>query len=141
MNRKIFLTLMAAYAAHAKRSNDYYQTLDLTTGQPKVLYVLHKEEGFLQKDLAKVCKVEPPSMTVLLKNMEKKELIRREKVLVSGGKRAYRIYLTEKGRELAEKVDTNVEELEDISFQGFTEEERLVLLDLLERVTDNLTDH
>lgn len=140
MEQKIFLSLMTAYAAHAKKSNDYYQTLDLSTGQPKVLYILHAEEGYLQKDLAKVCKVEPPSMTVLLKNMEKKELVRREKVLVSGGKRAFRIYLTDKGRELSEKVVAHVEEMEKLSFQGFTREERTNLLDLLERVTENLTD-
>lgn len=138
MKRKIFLSLMSAYTAHAKKSNHYFQTLDLTTGQPKVLYVLYGQQGLLQKDLAKVCKVEPPSMTVLLRNMEKKELVRREKVLVSGGKRAFRVYLTEKGRELSEKVIYHVEELEELCFRGFTEKERVMLLDLLDRVTENL---
>jgi DNA-binding MarR family transcriptional regulator len=40
-------------------------------------------------------------MTVLLNNMEKQDLIRKEAKLVSGGKRAYCIYLTEKGKEIA----------------------------------------
>lgn len=138
MERKIFLSLMSAYSAHSKKCNSYFQTLDLTTGQPKVLYVLYGQQGLLQKDLAKICKVEPPSMTVLLRNMEKKDLVRREKVLVSGGKRAFRVYLTEKGRELSEKVICHVEKLEEICFQGFTEKERDLLLDMLDRITENL---
>lgn len=138
MERKIFLSLMSAYSAHSKKSNSYFQTLDLTTGQPKVLYVLYGQQGLLQKDLAKICKVEPPSMTVLLRNMEKKDLVRREKVLVSGGKRAFRVYLTEKGRKLSEKVICHVEKLEEICFQGFTEKERVLLLDMLDRITENL---
>lgn len=140
MNRKIFMELMLAYSAHAKKSNSYYQTLDLTAGQPKVLYILKGKEGYMQKELAQICKVEPPSMTVLLKNMEKKGLIRREKVLVSGGKRAFQIYLTEKGREMSDKVYDHVEELEKISFRGFSDEERLILFDLLGRVTKNLSE-
>ena len=79
-------------------------------------------------------------MTVLLKNMEKKGLIRREKVLVSGGKRAFQIFLTEKGREMSDKVYAHVEELEEISFSGFSDEERLMLFDLLGRVTKNLSE-
>lgn len=77
-------------------------------------------------------------MAVLLANMEKKGLIRKETTHVSGGKRAYRVYLTETGRQLAEKVGEIVQEVEERSYQGFTKEERKQLIALLERITENL---
>ena len=77
-------------------------------------------------------------MVVLLSNMEKRGMIRKEVDHVSGGKRAYRIYLTEEGRRLAEQVDRVVEEIEQKSFAGFTEEEKDQLITLLGRMTENL---
>ena len=65
-------------------------------------------------------------------------MIRKEVDHVSGGKRAYRIYLTEEGRRLAEQVDRVVEEIEQKSFAGFTEEEKDQLITLLGRMTENL---
>lgn len=141
MNRKFFLTMLHTHSVYSKKRERYYQKIDLTTGQPKVLYILRDKEGYMQKELAQTCQVEPPSMTVLLKNMEKKGLIRREKVLVSGGKRAFRVYLTEKGRDMANKVYDYMEELEAICFRGFSSEERVTLLDLLERVSTNLSEN
>ena len=78
-----------------------FQKLNITTGQPKVLSILSQKEGYLQKDLAERCHVEPATMTSILKKMEEKELIYKKSESVSGGKRAYAIYLTEQGRALA----------------------------------------
>jgi membrane dipeptidase len=57
-------------------------------------------EGCQQKELAEACSVEPPTMTVLLKNMEQKGLVYREKKQLPGGFRAYGIFLTEEGKKL-----------------------------------------
>ena len=73
-----------------------------------------------------------------LSNMEKRGMIRKEVDHVSGGKRAFRIYLTEEGRKLAEQVDMVVTEIEQKSFEGFSEEEKDSLIMLLDRMTKNL---
>ena len=65
-------------------------------------------------------------------------MIRKEVDHVSGGKRAFRIYLTEEGRKLAEQVDMIVAEIEQKSFEGFSEEEKDSLIMLLGRMTENL---
>lgn len=78
-------------------------------------------------------------MVVLLANMEKRGMIRKEVDHVSGGKRAFRIYLTEEGRRLADQVDRVVAEMEEKGFAGFSEEEKDQLISLLERLTDNLS--
>ena len=138
MREQLIVSLLRASAAHQKSCWAGFRELDLSPGQPKVLSRLRYQEGYLQKELAALCHVEPATMVVLLSNMEKKGLIRKEVDHVSGGKRALRIYLTEDGRRLAEQVDTVVEEIEKKSFSGFTEEEKDLLISLLERMAENL---
>ncbi len=138
MREQLIVSLISASSAHQKSCWGGFRELDLSPGQPKVLSRLRYQEGYLQKDLAALCRVEPATMVVLLSNMEKRGMIRKEVDHVSGGKRAYRIYLTEEGRRLAEQVDRVVEEIEQKSFAGFTEEEKDQLITLLGRMTENL---
>lgn len=122
---------------HRKKSRQYFQELELTDGQPKVLSILSKMEGCVQKELAEACRVEPATMTSLLKNMEQTNLIVKEKKQISG-KRAYGIYLTEEGKVLADKVEDIVVKMEQVSFAGFTPEEREQFLELFTRIYQNL---
>jgi len=138
MREQLIVSLLSASAAHQKSCWNGFRELDLSPGQPKVLSRLRYQEGYLQKELAALCYVEPATMVVLLANMEKRGLIRKEVDHVSGGKRAFRIFLTEEGRRLAEKVDCVVEEMEEKGFAGFSEEEKDQLISLLGRLTDNL---
>ena len=101
LNKLFFLSLLELSAAHAKKSREIFTTLGVSDAQPKILYILLAEDGWLQKDLAEFCKISPASMTILLNNMEKKNLVKRKKTQLSNGKRAFQIYLTENGRKIA----------------------------------------
>jgi len=138
MREQLIVSLLSASAAHQKSCWSGFRELDLSPGQPKVLSRLRFQEGYLQKELAALCYVEPATMVVLLSNMEKRGMIRKEVDHVSGGKRAFRIYLTEEGRRLADEVDRVVDEIEEKGFTGFTEEEKDQLICLLGRLTENL---
>lgn len=138
MREQLIVALLSASAAHQKSCWGGFRELDLSPGQPKVLSRLRYQEGYLQKELASLCHVEPATMVVLLSNMEKRGMIRKEVDHVSGGKRAFRIYLTEEGRILANQVNRVVEEIEEKGFVGFSEDEKDQLISLLGRLTDNL---
>ena len=138
MREQLIVSLLSASAAHQKSCWTGFRDLDLSPGQPKVLSRLRYQEGYLQKELAALCHVEPATMVVLLANMEKRGLIRKEVDHVSGGKRAFRIFLTEEGKRLADKVNHVVEEMEEKGFAGFSEEEKDQLISLLGRLTENL---
>ena len=139
MREQLIVSLINASTLHQKSCWAEFRKLDLSPGQPKVLSRLCFQEGYLQKELAALCHVEPATMVVLLANMEKKGLIRKEAVHVSGGKSAFRIYLTDEGRTLGHEVDRMVEEVEEKSFRGFSEEEKRQLITLLERMAENLS--
>ena len=130
--------LIKTYAAHKKLSRDAFYELGLTAGQPKVLTVLSRMEGCQQKELAEACCVEPPTMTVLLKNMEQRGLVYREKKQLPGGFRAYGIFLTESGKKATESVLQIVDEAEGAAFKGFTDKEKETFMELFSRVKENL---
>lgn len=134
----LHVLLIIASAAHKRKSRKVFRELNLTEGQPKVLTILKGMEGCQQKDLASACRVEPATMTSLLKLMEEKGLIRKESCYVSGGKRAYRIFLSEEGNRLADKVMKRLNEIEQMAFDGFTDEDRNKFMELFSKVTWNL---
>lgn len=140
MQEKIFLALLQTSAAHWNLSRKGFQELDLSDGQPKVFYILRENEGCVQKELAKICQIRESTMTVLLGRMEKQGYIYKEPKYVSGGKRAYGIFLTEEGKTKADKIIALVDELEEKSFEGFSGEERKQLFSLLGRVRENLLE-
>lgn len=133
-----FLLLLEMSQTHASRSREGFQKLDLSEGQPKVLYILEKQDGHTQKELAEMCRIRPSTLTVMLDKMEKKNFIYKERTTVSGGKRAYQIYLTEEGREMAVKVKSLTDKLDSDSLRGFSDKEKEMLYDFMERIIENL---
>ena len=137
----LFLALMDTQKSHWNRSRKGFQKLDLSDGQPKVLYILRAMDGCVQKELAKACDIKPSSMTVMLDGLEKKGYIRREETKVSGGKRAFKVCLTDDGKEMAEKVFWLMETIEEETFEEITEEEQKQLFALLKKIRENLDRH
>lgn len=137
-NNRLHTALIGGSLAHRKCCMQEFQKLNLTTGQPKVLSILSQKEGYLQKDLAARCHVEPATMTSILYRMKKNGLINKKQEYVSGGKRAYSIYLTDEGRDLACKVNKITDEMEAVSFQDFDDSDKQMLIRLLNRIQANL---
>ncbi len=139
MTDKLFIALLNAYGAHSKISRNSFQKLGLSSGQPKILYVLKRNEGKLQKEIAELCSIEQSTMTVLIKKMEAQGWVRRETATVSGGKRAYFLFLTDSGRKVAQEIDYIVDLLEEKAFRYFSQTEKASLLEYLRRVERNLS--
>ena len=138
MYDKLFLALMGASAAHAEASRAVFAQLGLTAGQPKILYILRRGDGLVQKRLAELCGVTQPTLTGVLAGMEKKGLVRRERAAAEGCRTAVRVFLTEKGRGTADVLEARVEELEARGFAGFSPAERAEILETLCKITENI---
>lgn len=138
MREPFFLKLLETSSIHKKKSREGFLKLDLTEGQPKILYILYIKDGHTQKELAQLCKIRDSTLTAMLGKMEQKGLICKEKTIVSGGKRAFRIFLTEKGKEKGKEIMELVNEIDKTSLKGFTETEIDLFYNMLKRVVDNL---
>lgn len=131
--------LINIFHMHEKKSQQEFRNLGLSKGQPKMIEMLSHMNGCSQKELAESCSIEPATVTSLLNNMRTKELIHKEPQVLDNGIRIQQVFLTEKGTKIADKVETIVTRMEQISFQGFTEEEKSECLSYLSRIYDNLS--
>jgi DNA-binding MarR family transcriptional regulator len=139
-NKRLHTALVEVSGIHRKLSRQEFQKFDMSPGQPKVLEFLLNQENCPQNELAERCSVEPATMTVLLRNMAKKGLIQKKAMLVSCGKRAFGISLTDLGRERALQTLEIIDRLETISYKGFSEEDKNKLVMLLQKITENLSE-
>lgn len=121
---------------HHARTFNLFAQLGLYRGQPPILFVLWKEDGKTQKEIADELRLKPSTITVTLKRMEKAGLLERRSD--PQDLRITRVYLTEKGYNLQKEVEKALKTFEDDCFKGFTLEERVLLRRFFIQIRDNL---
>ena len=106
----------------------------ITFSQLRVLGYLmrHGEEGALQRDLEEAFGIRRSSVTAILQNMEKADLVRRDSV--SGDARKKRIRVTEKGKQLDGELRAYMDSLEEELTAVYTPEELVLLSEWTERL-------
>ncbi len=123
--------------AHHHLADLIFGRSGLYRGQPPVLFEVGAHEGISQSELAGRLEVSPPTMTNLLKRMEKSGLILRQRN--SEDARYAKVFLTDKGQEMVVKAHQLEKQMDDITFAGLSNEEMATLTRLLDRVHANLT--
>lgn len=109
---------------------------DLTREQWPVLAMLWEEEGASQNKIgAYLCK-DQPTITRIIDRLEKKRLVKR--VTNTRDRRAYRIVLTEEGKQLNEVLPKLVDDLLKRAQAGLTEEQVAALKQALPTIAGNL---
>lgn len=124
---------------HAQRNKIrmHMDRYGLYPGQPKVLrYVAHHQDCKL-KDIAQECDVECATVSKLLNNLEDMGMLTR--TIDQKNKRALQLNITEKGSEALEKWSIHCHEVEELSLEGFSKEERIQFQEYLSRMYQNLS--
>jgi DNA-binding MarR family transcriptional regulator len=121
---------------HYTRAHQLLETIGLYRGQPPVLKYLWRQEGQTQSDLAAQLNIAPATLTRMLQRMEKNGFITRKSD--KNDMRLTRVYLTESGRQIEEKVKEIWNIMEDETFQGFCSEDLAALRKGLNQMRSNL---
>lgn len=129
--------LNRTYHAQKNRTRPGMAEIGLSPGQPKVLTYLTQHSHCMQKEIATALDIEPATVSQIVNNMAQSDLIQRSDPVER--KRAESISITAKGRELYEEWLRLCSEIEEVSMQGFTRDERERFLDYLCRMYRNLT--
>lgn len=121
-----------------KRMDDSLMEVDLTKSQEEILRFLHfhRHESIIQKDIENFFHISNPTVTGLLNRLESKGFITRE--LSKEDKRVRTIKLTTNGKAVQEKMKRNFKMYEIQMTEGFSDGEKEMLYELLERVIHNL---
>ena len=102
LNNELHFLLLKAFNHSNNLIIQQVYDLDLLPGQPKILEYLLEHDGTIAKNISRDHVLDKSTITSLLTRMEKQNLIVRKNQI--NDKRAYSIYLTEKGKESAQKV-------------------------------------
>lgn len=103
--------------------------IGLHGGQVFVLLELWKQDGLRQIDLATRLNLSAPTVNKMLKGLIEINLVTRSRI--DDDARSTRVFLTNTGRDIREKIETQWHELEESCLSDLTETERMVLFDLL----------
>lgn len=128
--------LMRATHVYFQKNFQQLNSIGLHPGQPPMLWHIFKDEGLSQKELASRLKVKPPTVNVSLQRMERADYICRRQD--EKDQRVSRIYLTEKGRQLAERIGGIMKGNNRCLTQGFTEAEVCLLTRFLKQMIVNI---
>jgi DNA-binding MarR family transcriptional regulator len=105
--------------AHHNLIRKQMHALGLHRGQPPVLFALYKQDGMSNSVLAEFLEITPATLTNKVKRMEKVDLVIRHRD--PDDERVSRIYLTDKGRGLMDRLRQSVSEKEEAMLKGFSE--------------------
>ena len=136
MDNTLHYLLMADHLILQRLLINAIKDTELTSGQPKVLDYLYSHDGAIQKDIAQNCCIEQATLTSVLAGMENKGLIERR--MMNGNRRNLYVFLTDKGKELTERVEREFLRLEEAAFAGLDEHEKELAVRFLSRIKENL---
>ena len=112
---------------------------DVTPVQTRVLMYLNQHGGQVpQRELTEFMRAKPSTVNGILDRMEEKGLVRRS--VIGEDARRRLITLTDKGREQQSRFTESFLANEEAMVRGFSPAERETLLELLERIVENLKE-
>ena len=112
--------------------------LNLTIEQWSVLYHLWKEDGKSQQELCNATFRDKPSITRLVDNLEKLDLVRR--VPSENDRRINKVFLTRQAQKLQEETMALAEETLNEALEGVPAEHINLCKEVLQQVYDNLNN-
>ena len=111
-------------------------TQSMQNSSRQILRALGRKGGLCQLDLAKLTHLKPPTISVALQKMENEGLVTR--VIDEKDGRATRVYLTDVGNSINEKVAERIRIIEDAAMSNVTDEENKALSSALLKIRENL---
>ena len=108
------------------------QALDLRPAEYTVLVLVKENPGGTAARLARALAVSAPNITMWLDKLEQRGLISRK--ASETDRRTQHLYVTDKGRRIAEKATQGLIEAEREAFSHLTVGERAILVELLHKL-------
>lgn len=108
---------------------------DLLPGQPKVIDFLMRTPSACQREIADACLLEPPTLSLILRKMERAGLVIRGKT--PDNRKNSTVRLTAKGKRIGKKILELFEETEQRLCRGLRKNECAALSKALRTIFDN----
>lgn len=113
--------------------------LEINGSQGRILFVLWKEEGLTMSEIGKRTSLANNTLTSIIDRMASREMLIRKPD--ASNRRQIRIYLTDSARHMKKKYEKVSQEMNQLFYRGFGEEEVGKFESILNRVLENLKDY
>ena len=135
-----FITGQASTAiARRLQKNFKLANVDITIEQWSVLYHLWKQDGLSQQQLCDATFRDKPSITRLVDNLEKLQLVKR--IASKDDRRINKIFLTKEAQELQDKTMVLANQTLNEALKGVTNGQIEIAKEVLQMVYDNLAQY
>jgi len=111
------------------------QPYGLASGHHPFLLAVSRDPGKRQDAIAEHLVIDKGTTAKAIKALEQTGFIRR--TVDSEDRRAYRVFITEKGKKMGAILDKVLLEWQETLFQGFSPEEKQRAMDLVKRMAEN----
>jgi len=108
-------------------------------GQPRILDYVYLNDGCIQREVGEVYSLKAPTVAGFLTVLEKEGLLKR--IRKPDSPRQVNVYITEDGLKMQEKLNVVYDEIDEIGFQDFTQEEKEKCLGYLSRMAENMMSY
>lgn len=135
-SRALFRAFGNAMRLHRRFMKRRLGESDLHPGQGLCLHVLARHDGMSQRDLAETMHVAPPTLSRMLRSMQRTGLVERRHD--DRDQRLTRVYLSPEGRALAEEARAALADHIPVAMAALTPEERVELARLLDKLSASI---
>lgn len=136
--RGLFQAFHKLIKVYSDLSKNELDTIDLTPAQAKILLILVYNNNLIQRQLAEKAYVEPTTMSRVIDGMVEKGLV--ERIQHEESRRSYSIGITDLGKEKVTQAKECFLEVERKMFTDFTDEEKKVFYDLINKLSSQQED-
>lgn len=137
-NRLLGSKLIAVNILRRNQVLSHTTDCSIYPGQLPVLEIILSSPGLTQREIAEKLRVTPASVALSTKRLQKNGML--EKRVDSDNRRCNRLYATAFGEAAAQIHRKCFDEVDAVTFAGFSEEEKQQLLAFMERMLHNLSN-
>lgn len=130
--RLIFLLNQARHRLITSLDKSLLKTVGVTTAQIGALFYLMQNDGCLLRHLSQGLMLDNSAITGMVDRLEKKDFVKRQNS--TNDRRAINIYITDSGREAADKALPLVKEYNNSVEKGFSSEEINIFRGILQSI-------
>lgn len=121
---------------HSMRADRYMDQIGLYRGQGMLLKYVGRHDGLTHSEIAENLQISPAAVTKVIKRLEELNYLKRQPD--PRDERISRVFIQPEGRKVLEQIHDKFMQLDDLTFQGFSEEELTELQGFLMRMQANL---
>lgn len=133
---KIEMLLREVNKIHTNKINAVLDEFNMHKGQPRLLHLLIEHDGVPQSNLSKEMHITPATVSAMVKRMEKRGFVVRKRDAVD--ERVSNVYITDEGKAMHEKLQSQKFNMENYVFAGFDNKEKEQMEKYLKRILENL---